>query len=181
MGTLEFKRIMRDVKEQEFDCGVESINNMIKESYYPFITQHAYTYSIYYEKYLIGYIQILLRDIMLYSLPEDIADTDPGVKNDTVTSVHINFLAIDQKWQGKKLGTTALKMMIQHIRALAKELPIRVITIDARQELEQWYESIGFKKMLEDFDGQEGYNVAMYIDCIINIEELEEYLQSVYE
>lgn len=67
MGTLEFKRIMRDVKEQEFDCGVESINNMIKESYYPFITQHAYTYSIYYEKYLIGYIQILLRDIMLYS------------------------------------------------------------------------------------------------------------------
>lgn len=38
MGTLEFKRIMRDVKEQEFDCGVESINNMIKESYYPFIT-----------------------------------------------------------------------------------------------------------------------------------------------
>ena len=34
--------------------------------------------------------------------------------------------------------------MIQHIRALAKELPIRVITIDARQELEQWYESIGF-------------------------------------
>ena len=28
MGTLEFKRIMRDVKEQEFDCGVESINNM---------------------------------------------------------------------------------------------------------------------------------------------------------
>lgn len=80
MGTLEFKRIMRDVKEQEFDCGVESINNMIKESYYPFITQHAYTYSIYYEKYLIGYIQILLRDIMLYSFPEDIADTDPGVK-----------------------------------------------------------------------------------------------------
>lgn len=53
---------------------------MIKESYYPFITQHAYTYSIYYEKYLIGYIQILLRDIMLYSFPEDIADTDPGVK-----------------------------------------------------------------------------------------------------
>ena len=40
---------------------------------------------------------------------------------------------------------------------------------------------LDFKKMLEDFDGQEGYNVAMYIDCIINIEELEEYLQSVYE
>ena len=64
---------------------------------------------------------------------------------------------------------------------LQTELPDLKTTIDARQELEQWYESIGFKKMLEDFDGQEGYNVAMYIDCIINIEELEEYLQSVYE
>ena len=28
---------------------------------------------------------------------------------------------------------------------------------------------------------KKGTNVAMYIDCIINIEELEEYLQSVYE
>ena len=37
------------------------------------------------------------------------------------------------------------------------------------------------KEIQSYFDGQEGYNVAMYIDCIINIEELEEYLQSVYE
>ena len=181
METLELKRVLRDVEETEFDCGIDTINDMVKNSYYPFIAQHAYTYSIIYKEKIIGYIQIMLRDINISSFPDDISDINPEIRDGTITSMHINFLAIDQRCQRKTFGTYALKMMISRVDKFAKEWPIRVITIDAREELVTWYERIGFKRISKNFDGQSGYNVAMYMSCLKYGDELEEYLKSQYE
>ena len=44
MANLQFHLINEDVETTSFDCGIESINDYIKNSYYPLITQQAYAY-----------------------------------------------------------------------------------------------------------------------------------------
>ena len=45
MGKLQFIEVDNKVEDTTFDCGIESINNYIRESYYPHIIQNAYTVS----------------------------------------------------------------------------------------------------------------------------------------
>lgn len=61
MGKLQFIEVDNKVEDAIFDCGIESINNYIRESYYPHIVQNAYTYSIMYKDIILGYYQIMFR------------------------------------------------------------------------------------------------------------------------
>lgn len=102
MGTLEFRRVTKDVENREFDCGISSINEYVKDSYFPSIAQHAYAYNIVYKNLSIGYIQFLFRDVELDCFPDEISDIDPGVKKNTLSALHIRFLAIDMPYQDIK-------------------------------------------------------------------------------
>ena len=55
--------------------------------------------------------------------------------------------------------------------------PIRVITIDARVELVDWYKKVGFVKMINNSPGQEGQTVRMYFDCMKFSGELAAYIE----
>ena len=47
MGKLLFEKVTKDIEtidSSSFDCGVDSINGYIRESYYPTIFQEAYAY-----------------------------------------------------------------------------------------------------------------------------------------
>ena len=92
MGKLVFQRVTKNVSEETFDCGVESINDYVRNSYYPSIAQHAYAYNISGNAKSLGYIQYLFRDVELEYFPDEIADVDPGVKENTLSALHIRFL-----------------------------------------------------------------------------------------
>lgn len=167
------------------DCGNKTINQYVSDSYFAALAQHAYAYNIcaynnYGVRFSLGYIQILFRDVELKHFPSDISDIDPGIKEAGLPAIHIRYLAIDKKYQHSKIGITALEAMIKKIQELSKEWPISMITIDARQELVKWYEKVGFKVMIENWAGQDGYNVGMYYKCINKEEELSEYMESFY-
>ena len=68
-------------------------------------------------------------------------------------------------------------MRSKNVLELAKIWPVRVITLDARCNLVGWYEKMGFKKMRRNTFGQDGTTEAMYFDCMMYTEELENYLQ----
>jgi hypothetical protein len=180
MWKLLFEKVTEDIKMIDssfFDCGVDSINGYIRESYYPTVFQEAYTYSISTEssaeKLLLGYYQILFREIELDDFPEEVADYCTPIKDGKISSLHIRFIAIDKKYQGKKIGTKSLEAIIKIIKVLAKDFPIRVITIDAELHLVEWYEELGFFKMIRNSEGQEGYTEAMYYNCILtDVEQL---------
>ena len=40
MGKLQFIEVDNKVEDTTFDCGIESINNYIRESYYPLSLIH---------------------------------------------------------------------------------------------------------------------------------------------
>lgn len=181
METLLFEKVTADVEKTSFDCGIGSINEYVKESYYPAIVQHAYAYSIVAEKHNItlGYYQVLFREIEINDFPEDIAGYDPEIKGGTISSIHIRFIAIDKKYHKNGIGTSSLKIIIKNIMDFTESVPIRVITIDARSDLIDWYRELGFKEMLKNTVGQDGVTIAMYFDCLRCIDELNRYIESI--
>lgn len=181
MGKLVFQRVTEDVVNQKFDCGVESINEYVRDSYYPTIAQHAYAYTIWGNGRLLGYVQYLFRDVELEYFPDEIADVDPGVKENTLSALHIRFLAIDSQYQKRHIGTSVLEILIKKIEDMAIDWPIRLITIDARIDLVKWYERNGFKKIKINTPGQDGVTVAMYYDCMKFRQELTAFLEAMYE
>lgn len=178
MGELRFERVPKGIENSNFDCGISSINEDVKHSYYPHILQHAYTYSIIVEDIVVGYTQIMFRDIELTDLPEDIAEYESEVKDNKVTAVHIRFIAIRKEYQRKKFGTNILRIIIAYVRQLTQMWPVRIITIDARLNLMEWYKKEGFLDMVHNKPGQEGVTQAMFMDCMRYEEELSEYIDS---
>lgn len=175
MAKLQFSRITKDVENIEFDCGINSINGYIQQSYYPFIIQQAYTYSVKSDDLILGFYQVLFRDIYLEDLPDDIEYIDSEINNDKIIAVHIRFIAVDSNYHRKKIGTSILRSALKRIKDLSKEWPIRIITIDARKELVDWYKREGFLMMKNNTVGQDGVSDAMYFSLINYPEEIEEY------
>lgn len=178
MGKLQFIEVDNKVEDATFDCGIESINNYIRESYYPHIIQNAYTYSIMYKDIILGYYQIMFREIKLEDFPEEISDYSTEINNSKLSAVHIRFIAIDEKYQKNGIGTAVLHTIIEKVRQLSIFWPIRVITIDAELDLIGWYSEIGFNKMIHNTAGQDGTTEVMYFDCMNHMNQLKEYLDS---
>ena len=181
MGTLRFEKVTVDVEKTPFDCGIKSINEYVKDSYYPTVVQHAYAYSIRSDNNrILGYYQVLFCEIEMDVFPDDIADYDPEIKAGTISSIHIRFIAIDKKYQKHGIGTNSLKIIIKSIIDFTEFFPIRVITIDAMSNLIDWYREFGFQEMLKNTEGQDGVTKAMYFDCLRCADELKRYLKRVY-
>ena len=176
METLEFKKITRSVEDYPFECGVASINEYVRNSYYQLLIQHVCTFSIMYKESVVGYYQVLFRDIELDKFPEDISDySSSDIKSNKITAVHIRYIAIDKQYQKHGIGTAVLKVIIKKCLKLSEEWPIRVINIDALDNLVNWYSKVGFKKMQRNTGGQDDITTAMYFDCMIYSKELKEY------
>ena len=179
MVKLTFRKVTQDVENCGFDCGISSINEYVENSYYPAITQDAYAYSISYDKKIIGYYQIMFREVQFDDLPDELSELDPCIKPSCVSAVHLRFIAIDKKYQGHDIGTTVLKIIINDVLDLAERWPIRILTIDAERELIDWYTDLGFKNMVRNTPGQDGTTVAMYFDCMKYPDELDAYFNQI--
>lgn len=177
MEELQFKRVTRSVEYGVFDCGVPSINEDVKHSYYSHIFQHAYAYSLVVREKTLGYFQIMFRDVELKDFPEDISEYEPEVKENTISVVHIRFIAVDKNYQNKGIGQSILDSIIMQVNKLAERWPIRIITIDARWDLVNWYTKSGFRPMIHNKEGQDGVTKAMYMDCMRYEKEISEYLE----
>lgn len=176
MTELRLLRITSDIKKEGFNCGVESINQEVFQSFYPSLLQHVYAYSINAEGKVLGYYMVGFREVKLENFGEDIADYCTDFKK-TISAVHINYIAINVIYQRHKIGTEVLRAIIKQVKALAEKWPVRVITIDAVEHLVDWYKNEGFVEMKKNTPGQDGVSKYMYYDCIINEKEFRDYLE----
>lgn len=166
MANLNFKLITDSTAiSDSFDCGVESINKYVKDAYYPLLAQHAYVYNIIGGGESLGYMQFLFRDVELDYFPDEISYIDPGVKENVLPAIHIRFIAINKKYQKKRIGTAALQTAIFRIEKMTEDWPVSMITIDARYDLVKWYEEEGFKAMVKNKPGK----MVTQLQCIIAV------------
>lgn len=101
------------MENTSFTCGVPSIDEYVKNSYYPTIVQQAYGYSISGRGIVLGYYMIMFREIELDDFPPEIADYDPEIKDRKVSAVHIRYIAIDEKYQHNRIGTATIQAIIK--------------------------------------------------------------------
>lgn len=178
MSNLTYRFLQSEIKDGEFDCGVESINQYVVRSFLATLLQHGYAYQILYNEKVIGYYMITFNHIMLEDCPEAISDYTSGL-NDFLYCLEIKYLAIDKVYQKKGIGTIVLPTIIKCIKDYAVRFPIRLITIDARVDYIDWYKKMGFEELPINPKWQDGYTKKMYIDCMIHQKELEEYIDSI--
>ena len=175
MSELKFSLLKGDVPKGSFDCENKEINKWVEDSYYATLLQQAYAYQIRVGDVVVGYYMIAIRNVDLYDCPDEVSDYFQDGFGDKIPSVYIEYLAIDKKFKGQRLGETTLRTIIKRVRDLSEQWPIRLITINALTELVEWYKREGFLEMAKSLPGQEGYNVYMYLDCIKNMDELDDY------
>ena len=178
MDKLKLSLVKPNIESSSFDCGVKSINSYVKLSYYPLLLQQAYTFEVTLDGRVLGYYQILFREIELSYFPEEISEYKCEEKENTLSAVHVRFIAVDKKYQRNGIGTTILQIIIKQIRSLSNLWPIRIITIDAILPLVEWYKKMDFRIMAGNTPGQDGVSVAMFFDCLRFSQELEDYSNS---
>lgn len=174
MSQLTYRLLRQDVERGDFDCGIESINEYVFQSYWATLLQHGYAYQIEYSNRILGYYMITMNHVLLEECDEKIAEYTSGL-SDFIYTIEIKYLAIGKQYQGKKIGTEALKTIIKSIKDFLYQIPFRLITIDARNDYVKWYERFGFVKCPVNSAGQDGYTTKMYLDCLKDIEKLKKY------
>lgn len=180
MSKLIYRLLQEDIKKGTFDCGVNKINEYIVKSFFATLLQHGYAYQIIYnDGIVVGYYMITFNHVSIDSCPEAISEYTSEL-NDFLYCAEIKYLAIDKKYQGKKIGTYVLLAIIKDIKEYAVHLPIRLITIDARNDLVSWYKKMGFAEFPQNPKWQEGVTTKMYMDCLLHQKELDEYLSSLF-
>ena len=126
---------------------------------------------------ILGFYQVMFREVILDDFPDDISYSDSGIDDSKIVAVHIRFIAVDSRFHKNKIGTNILRVVVKRIKDLSKEWPIRVITIDARKELVEWYKQEGFIPMKNNTPGQDGVTDAMYFNLVNYPEEIDEYCE----
>ena len=178
MAELKITKLQSDVLTKNFDCGNTTINNLILESYYPTLLQHAYAFEVSSKENTVGYYMINFKKIKLDSCPEDISDYT-STMYDNCTSINIKYISVSSVYQGYGLGSGIMNHIIRNVQNLSKNWPIRLITLDALKEKYEWYKRLGFKPFFNnDDDMDESPTVLMYIDCLIDPVSLHTYCNS---
>ena len=169
MRALSLKLMPYEVSQGEFCCGNNSIETSICSSYYATLLKQAYAYQICEGNIIIGYCMVYLKRISLDIMKSVENDEYNSGIVDGYTSAHISYIAIAADKQHRGYGTLTLKGIIKNILELSKRLPIRLITLDALPEYEDWYCGIGFREIpcANNFSDI----IPMYMDCMSNEEK----------
>lgn len=169
MSRLDFSRIEGPV-EADFSCANHSIDEMIKNSFYLDKLRRCYTFKIAHKSKVVGYYMIGLKRFSLSELEPPLDDYSIG-RYDDIYAVHIQYIAINEKYQHKGIGTRTLRFIMEDVHAMSSYFPIRMLTLNALNELVEWYQSLGFKTI--DVDVQNSETILMYRDFLSD-DELKE-------
>lgn len=116
-----------------FDCGVTALNGYLQQQASQDMRRHAAVCFVLIEnstEAIAGYYTLSAASVGLADLP--LATQKRMPRYSTVPAVRIGRLAIDARFQGRKLGGVLLLDAIR--RALMAELGIAVVVVDAKDE-----------------------------------------------
>lgn len=177
MAVLSFSLMNEEVPEGTFHCGNNSIERQISSAYYATLLQQAYGYKVMLSNKIVGYYMICPRRIELATMNRIEGDEYNSGATDCFMALHINYLAIDEKYHRQSIGTYTLKGIIRTVERISQQIPIRLITIDALAYYHEWYMAIGFRdipgiKVVDDI-------IPMYMDCISDMRKklLDDYCE----
>jgi ribosomal protein S18 acetylase RimI-like enzyme len=129
-----------------FDCGRETQNRFLyARAWRDAKAAVSVTHLVFIKGLLAGYITLMMDRIALGP------DEKPkGVTWRLVPALKIAQLAVDRRFSGYGLGKFLVGLAIDFARRTRTFVGCRFITLDAEPELVGWYESIGFRRNVEE-------------------------------
>ena len=122
---------------------------------------------------------IRFRTIKLEEFPDEISDYESFL--DDCPAIHIEYIAIDERYQKHQIGTNVMNIVIKQIQKFASVWPVRVITLDAISDKVFWYKRLGFQEIYTNGIYFEGYTIPMFLDCLLSPDTLDTYVDKMNE
>lgn len=178
MGALCYTLVESDSETQDFDCGNNSINELVSKSVYPSILKQAKTYKITIQGVRVGFISVSIGEISFEKSDAPIASYYE--KNQKYGAVLIDFIAVDKKVHKQGIGKTSLKFIVQEAKELSAHWPVRVLVLDALRDVVDWYTKKGFSPIDAASLNKSSSSVLLYFDLMSEDEQtkLDQYVQS---
>lgn len=162
MGELTFTKMVNPA-DPSFTCGVESIDRMIRDSYLLCLLRRSYAYEVSAAGKVVAYYRIELRRF-------ENSQFDPPIDEHSIDrytdlyALHIQYIAVRKDYQGHHIGNAILEHILCSIDNIVCYCPLRLITLEAFQELVEWYERHCFEPLEISRDNPE--TELMFIDLI---------------
>jgi GNAT superfamily N-acetyltransferase len=127
---------------QNFTCGVISLDDWLKRrAYANQVVGASRTYVVASEQKVVGYYCLASGALLLSNAPGSVRRNMP----DPVPMVVLGRLAIDQSWQGRRLGVALLQDAVIRTREAAEIVGVRGLLVHAlSEEAKAFYEKHGF-------------------------------------
>lgn len=174
METLNFTKLNHPA-DKSFTCGNHSIDKKIKDSYLLSLLDRCYTYEVTATNgVVLAYYQLQFKRFAIDKFPSPIDEYSLDNYED-LYAIHIEYIAVHQSYQHRRIGSFVLKYILATIHELHKNCPFRLVTINALEDKVSWYEEFNFKQIGRDQDDPE--TILMMIDLIspANLKLLDEY------
>jgi len=131
-----------------FNCGVKELDIYLKERASQEVKKKITAVYVLHRKdskKIIGYYTLSSFSIELINLPDEIKKKLP--KYPLLPASLIGRLAVDRKFQGKKIGTHLLIDALIRSYRLSKEIGSFAVIVDAKNEItKKFYKKYGFKQ-----------------------------------
>lgn len=162
MGSLTFTRMMKPA-DSNFSCGIESIDKMVEESYFLCLMKRSYAYEVTANETVVAYYRIELRRFDNSNFDPPLCEHSLNSYND-LYALHIQYIAVRKKYQGKHIGDAVFKHILCTVDNIKKYCPLRLVTLEAFEELMNWYEKYTFIPLTRSRDNPETH--LMFLDLI---------------
>lgn len=182
---LGLKKVTQAVESTSFRCGNEGIERQISDSYYATLLREGYGYEIVVQAETefpvsVGYCMIKLVTLNKEHIPEEEQEYYSQVyanRSLQHSAIEITYLAVNEKVQGRGIGVSVLKFLINKIRSIGKEIPIRYIVVNSLIERISFYKDRGFQPLGNCSDDRE--TQFMYLDCIEDRKAIADYVENI--
>ena len=126
----------------------------------------------------VGYCMIKLVTLNKEHIPEEDQDCYSRVyanRSLQYSAIEITYLAVDVNIQRKRIGTSALELIVSKIRLASRDVPIKYIVINSLVGKISFYEERGFQSLGNR--SEDGETQFMYL-CIEDHQELDDYIDT---
>lgn len=168
MGDLTFTKMTKPA-DASFTCGIPSIDQMVRDSYFLCLLKRSCAYEVSAENTVVAYYRIELRRFDNSKFDPPLDEHSIGLYND-LYALHIQYIAVHKKFQGHHIGDAILKHILRNVGDITFYCPLRLVTLEAFQELVPWYQKYTFESLERSVDNPE--TTLMFLD-LISSEDLD--------
>ena len=163
-----YKIVDTETKLDFFDCGIGSINQMVKECVYPVLCNQAKIISVSAEDEVVAFYSLAITSV-------EYADSDAEAfeychQTSRFGALKVNFIAVDKNVQHIGIGKQIMKKIIMEAIELHAIAPVRFVVLDALYDKVEWYRDIGFDYVKSSDTDETLETVRMFFDLMTDEE-----------